>query len=80
MSAGCFCCGAPAAYVLFPLELVGCADCFRAWIREESLSVEAIEAAVGIFATDYAAHMKAFDAEMSKRTAAWVAERNRRAA
>ena len=79
MSAGCVSCGTSATYVMFPLELVACANCFRDWIREESLSVEAIEAAIGVFHVNqtgsYSEHVKLFDAELSKRTRAWVAER-----
>ena len=76
MSQGCFACGASGTHVLFPLELVGCQECFLAWIREESLSVEAVETAVGTFnGTGYAAHASRFDAELMRRTRAWVDER-----
>lgn len=74
----CFDCGTAATYVMHPLELVACPDCFRAWIREESLSVEAVEAAVGAFHVSnqpYAEHCARFDAEMLSRTRAWVAAR-----
>ena len=73
MSQGCIRCGADGRYVLYPLELVACADCMTAWTREESLCVESIEAVVGAFnGTGYAGHSKAFDAELSARTVAWA--------
>lgn len=62
---------------MFPLELVACADCMTAWTREESCSVEAVEAVVGVFSNyagpgSYQEHCKRFDAELLARTMAWA--------
>lgn len=72
---GCIRCGAAGAHVLHPLELVACESCAHAWIAEESLSVTAIEAVVGIFGKSgksYVEHEAAFDAELLKRTLEWA--------
>ncbi len=76
MSQGCVKCGAAGSYVMHPLKRVACADCYRAWIRDESCSVEAVEAAVGRFHVNatgsYSEHCARFDAELLKRTTEWV--------
>lgn len=75
MSAGCIRCGAAGAHVLHPLELVACDDCFRLWIRDESCSIEAVEAAVGKFHVSnqpYREHMARYDAELTRRTLEWA--------
>lgn len=71
----CFKCPSRATSVLLPLELVACADCERAWLREESLSTESVIEAIGEFGKSgrgYVEHLKAFAAELLKRTEAWA--------
>ena len=73
----CVRCGADATQTLHPLSLKACDDCERAWLREESLSVEAVLAVVGAFPearVPYREHFKRFAAELLKRTEAWVKE------
>lgn len=69
----CVRCGTKATRLLLPLELFACGECHTAWTRDESCSVETVEAVVGKFnGKDYAAHMKRFVAELLKRTEAWA--------
>lgn len=71
----CIRCGAAGSHVLHPLELVACADCYRDWIRDESLSLETILGALG-FSGDPTRYTKAqgsaIDAELERRTIAWA--------
>ena len=70
---GCIRCGAAGSFVMFPLEHVACVQCMSVWLREESCSVEIIEAVVGKFnGVDHPGHMKRFVAELLKRTEAWA--------
>jgi hypothetical protein len=72
---GCIRCGAAGAHVLFPLELVACESCSHAWIAEESLSVEAVCAALGLSPKpeDFTkSHQVRFDVELLRRTLAWA--------
>lgn len=72
---GCIRCGAAGAYVIHPLELVACDDCYLAWIRDKSCSVDAVETAVGKFHVSnqpYSEHMERYTAELTRRTHAWA--------
>ena len=72
---GCIRCGAAASHVLHPLELVACVDCYLLWIRDESLSVETLEAEGWKWRTpgqSYLQHSKRFDAELLRRTTEWA--------
>lgn len=69
---GCIRCGAAGNHDLYPLELVACAECYLLWIRDESCSVDAVTAVVGHFRSPAAAHWRAFDAELLKRTESWA--------
>lgn len=71
----CCRCGARATADLLPLTLRACAECERAWLRDESLSTESVIEAIGEFGKSgrgYVEHLKAFAAELLKRTEAWA--------
>lgn len=72
----CIRCGTNATRTLHPLSMKACDDCERAWLREESLSQDAVAKAIGPWPGErsYREHCAVFDAELLKRTTAWVKE------
>jgi hypothetical protein len=78
----CARCGAEARHVAHPLRLVFCEPCMSLWLREPSCSFEAVCAAAGL-SPEYRSEpnrFARFDAELLKRTRAWIAESTKEAA
>lgn len=77
----CAGCNSPSNCTVWEQPL--CLSCQTAWYRDERFSCGPINAALGISdkPEDYTeANHKRYCAEATKRTKAWLAERNRRAA
>lgn len=69
----CVRCGAEGRQVLHPLKLVACDPCMSAWLADDDCSMSAVCKALGFSENPLKPRdLKAFDAELDKRTRAWA--------